>query len=193
MFQQKLQELKDVIQQVQFSTSQEMQSQQVYINSLQTETQQLHQQKKELLLSQREELTQHYDMLLAQREEIYHTRENEILQQIQALDNRFETLTLENTKIKNLYREKKLQYEQLYEQMIQKDEKVKKLNYDLEDAHSNSMKKEDSSTRRISQLEMERDSWLNEKENLRKEYELKLEQVIRHRKEFLFNVFMLSQ
>ncbi len=167
-----------MIQQVQFATNQEMQSQQIYINSLQAEIQQLHDQKKELLASQRDELTQHYDMLLAQREEIYHARENEILQQIQALDSRFETLTMENTKIKNLYREKKLQYEQLHEQIIQKDEKIKKLNYDLEDAQSSSMKKEDSFTRRVSQLEIERESWLTEKDNLRKEYELKLEQVI---------------
>jgi len=170
-------EIRNIIQEIQVSASQEIQAQQARISSLQTEIQQSQQQKKDLLLAQREELTQHYDMLLQQREEMHSTRDHDIVQKIQLLDNRFETLTLENTKVKALYREKKLQYEQLHEQIIQKDEKIKKLTYDLEDTQSNFMTKEDQYNRRISQLENDREHWLEEKSLFMKDYEMKLEQV----------------
>lgn len=148
-------ELKAVIESIQFSAEEENKHKQMEIDKLKKDLDVLYQSKEHALELQRKDLTNTFEQILQQREEQYQTKENDIQSQIQCIDTRFEKLQTENIFFKEQCRDYKAKYEHAIEASQQKDDKIRQLTYQVEDERNLKTSLEDSFTRQSHQQQQE--------------------------------------
>jgi hypothetical protein len=169
-----LEELRTVIESLQWSAEEESKSKQFEIDKLKKEIFILQRNKEDSLDLQRKDLSNTFEQIIQQREEAYQKREEDIGKQIHFLDQRFEKLQNENLKSKEQNREMKVTNERLSEEVIQKEEKIRHISYQLEEEIQKRLSTEDAMKRQMNmlQLEMQKLSDHNGKEKLELESEM---------------------
>lgn len=170
-------ELKAVIESVQFSAEEENKLKQMEIDKLKKDIDTLYQSKEHALELQRKDLTGTFEQILQERELQFQHKELDIQKQIQMIDDRFEKLQTENIYMKEQFREYKLKYEKAVEDVNQKDEKIRQLQYQVEDERNLKLSLEDSMTRQLHDQKTELQRLIDLRMRERLDHENALEQV----------------
>jgi hypothetical protein len=144
-----------VIESLQWSADEDAKSKQQDIDKLRRELAIVHRSKEDALDLQRADLTATFEQLMQQREESFLHREDDIHLQITALDQRFEKLQNENLRLKEALRESRSQVERMDEVQSQKEDRLRQLQYQLEDEAQSRIAAEDLLKRQINALQLE--------------------------------------
>jgi len=150
-----LDELKDVIEQMQWSTDEEAHAKDREIESLRGDIRRLNALRDESLESQRRDLTHTFENILQQREEAHAGKERDIADQIALLDTRFEQLQTENTRLKNELAGASRQCEHLAEDNAHKEEARRQLQWSLDDERSARAQAENVAAHQLQQVTLE--------------------------------------
>lgn len=142
----------------------------------------MHRHKEEALEIQRRDLTQTFEQIIERRDQMWKAKEVEISKQIQVLEEKFDKLQTENTRLKNKNRELTLQVEELQNDLQHKEESLRQLNYKLEDTTLSKQSVEDSYQRQLNALSSELKSIMDSKGLENKDYQLQIEKVNHHHK-----------
>ena len=97
-------------------------------------------------------MTHTFENLIQQREESFSKKEREIGNQIIGLDNKFEELRTENSRIKLENNEYHRRIESLSDEISNKDEQLRQLQWKLDDERNNKQLNDDQIHRKINQL-----------------------------------------
>ena len=95
-----LSELQQELESLRWSTSDEINSRVREVESLRKDLRRAALEREDSLLSQREELVRTYDQLLQGREREFADQENHIVEQVRSLEQRFQHLSAENSRLK---------------------------------------------------------------------------------------------
>lgn len=124
-----MEELKAVIESVQWSAEEEYKMKNLEIEKLKNEIQMLHKQKEEALERQRLELTNSFQDILHLSEKKLIDKENDLSKQILIIDSRIDHLTNENLKLKKLLQEETISNDSLTKQFLDIKEKYSQKEY----------------------------------------------------------------
>ena len=100
-------------------------------------------------------MTHTFENLIQQREESFSKKEREIGNQIIGLDNKFEELRTENSRIKLENNEYHRRIESLSDEISNKDEQLRQLQWKLDDERNNKQLNDDQIHRKINQLNLD--------------------------------------
>ncbi|RYZ88426.1 MAG: hypothetical protein EOP04_09435, partial [Proteobacteria bacterium] len=150
-----LDELKAVIESMQWSADEEIKTKTHEIERLKSEIYQLNRLKEEALEGQRKDLTATFEAIIQNREESFQEKESEIASQIHLLEKRVEKIHSENAKLKSETKDAKLLITRLEDEVESKEQKIRQLQYDLDDLHRQKEGIEDTLKREVSTLTVE--------------------------------------
>lgn len=148
-------ELKDGIEQVRWSSEEESRNQAREIESLKHDIKRMNILREESLESQRRDLTSTFEGILQQREDAYNNKERDIAGQIRLLDTRFEQLQTENTRLKNELAASLRKSEHLVEDLSQKEEGRRQLQWSLDDERTARTQAENTMAHELQQAMLE--------------------------------------
>lgn len=148
-------ELKDAIQQMRWAAEEEARIQTKEVESLKSDIKHLNSLREESLESQRRDLTQTFENILHQREEAFASKEREISSQIAILETRFEAIQTENTRLKNELAVSLRKRDQQTEELSQKEEARRQLQWTLEDERAARSQAENLHANQLQQVTLE--------------------------------------
>ena len=102
---------------------------------------------------QRRDLTQTFEQLIQQREQAFNEREKEIIKQIAALEQRFESLMTESARLKSELAEAQRRVEQRGVELAAREEQCRNLSWRLEDERQSSLAAADALARQLQQAQ----------------------------------------
>eukprot|EP01031_Cornospumella_fuschlensis_P033287 gene33287-40270_t len=172
-----LDELKAVIESMQWSADEEIKTKSQEIERLKNEMFQLNRLKEEALESQRKDLTATFEAIIQNREESFQEKESEIASQIHLLEKRVEKIHSENLKLKTETKDAKLLSTRLQEDVEAKDQRIRQLQYDLEDLHRQREHAEDALKREVSSLTVELTALKDAQDKLRYDQQQQLDRL----------------
>ena len=153
-----LQELRDAIESMKWAASEESKTKQRQIDVLREDNRVLASSREESLESQRRDLTTTFEQLILHREKHYGAREKKLGAQILALDEKFETLNTENSRLKSELQGSQRVVESQQKDLLQDKEKLQGVQWQLEDERSNKQRLCDALERQVQSLNAEVDA-----------------------------------
>ena len=153
-----LQELKDAIEAMKWAASEESKTKQRQIEILREDNRVLAASREDSLESQRRDLTTTFEQLILHREKHYGAREKKLGTQILALDEKFETLNTENSRLKSELQGSQRFVESQQKELLQDKEKLQSLNWQLDDERGNKQRLCDALERQVQSLNTEVDT-----------------------------------
>jgi chromosome segregation ATPase len=148
-------ELKEEIERLVWTASEENKTKEREINSLKDDLERLGIARDQALETQHNELTTSFENILKQREELYSNRENEIMKQLSSWQTKFENSRIENNRIRSDLNELTRRYENAIEDMNKKDESIRELKWQIDDEKMKAQQTEENYQRRIQALNLE--------------------------------------
>lgn len=170
-------ELRDVIESMKWAAEEEAQSKAKEIEYLRKEIRNAHVQKEESLESQRKDLTDAFEKILHQREDSFSSKERDIAQQIHVLDNRFEQLQTENTKLKKELSVSCQKVEELTKDTSSLEENKRLLQWQIEDLRNSTVVSDDAMQRQLQEMTKQVSNLKEALQRDKFEYERKIEKV----------------
>ena len=150
-----LAELQSEVEALRWTTADEMKSKTREIEQAKQEVQRIQAEREESLECQRVELTDLYEKMLQDREDAFRKQEENICQQVQILEKRFQSLTNENSRLKSDCAQLQRACEKLSTDICRKDEKCNQLTWQVDDYCRKLQETEDSLQKKVQQLESE--------------------------------------
>lgn len=138
-----------------WSAEEESRNQAREIDSLKNDIKRMNILREESLESQRRDLTNTFEGILQQREDVYASKERDIAGQIHLLDTRFEQLQTENTRLKNELGAAQRKSEHLSEELSQKEEARRQLQWSLDDERTARTQAENNMAHELQQVTLE--------------------------------------
>eukprot|EP01041_Mallomonas_annulata_P011457 gene11457-23962_t len=148
-----LQEFNQEIESIRWATAEEMKSKNRDIEILHEDIRQLISTREESLDSQRKDLTHTFEQLLHNRELSFSEREKEINHSVLILEERFEMLQTENSRLHSELLELQRNITMKTEELGEKEEQLRQVQWRLEDERQNSQLTEDTLQRQLQQLQ----------------------------------------
>jgi hypothetical protein len=138
-----------------WSNEEELLSRNKEIERLQSEILRLNKQREDSLSSQRRDLSQVFENILRENEEKFAIKEKEIGEQVNMLNDRFERLFTENTRIKKESHEMRINNDKMREEMSRKDDLMRQIQWQMEDLRATSTHSEDELRRKLHSVEVD--------------------------------------
>lgn len=170
-------ELKEQIEQLGWASAEETKAKIRENVSLREEIDRLSASRDESLETQRRDLTNTFELLLEQREEAFSMKEREISKQISLLDNRFEQLRTDNSRLKSELGDALRRQEVLSEESSVKEDQLRQLQWRTDDERTAKLQNDDSMQRHIQQLSLDLNITRDTCQREAAEYQKNLEKV----------------
>ena len=170
-------ELRTVIESLQFQAEEDSKTKQFEIDKLKKEISLLYRNKEDALEAQRKDLSSTFETILQQREDSFSKYEQEISQQITLLDTKLEKLQNENLKLKELLRDLRGTNEKLVEENHKKDEKQQQTSFQLQEEIQKRLTNDDTMKRHINGLQLDLQKEIDNHMKVKMELETALEKV----------------
>ena len=150
-----LAELKDAIESMKWASLEESKAKQREIDILREDNRLLTVSKEDSLEAQRRDLTKTFENLIAQREAGMTQKEREMGKNILLLDTKFERLSTDNSKLKSDLEESLRTINKLENEAIGDKDKIRQLNYIIEDERLSKQQQQDVLERSLHQSQLE--------------------------------------
>jgi len=180
-------ELQNEVEALRWTTTDELQSKSREIEQARQEVWRVQTERDESLERQRLELTELYENMLKDREEGFLKQEENICQQVQVLEKRFQSLMNENSRLKSEGSQLQRSCEKLTNELKSKEERCNQLVWQVDDYSRKLQETEDDLYKKIQNIETENQNYMSLTDQMKLDYKRDVEKAksdLKREKEF---------